>query len=626
MTEGKPISKSSSVLHSMLIKLKANEKVHSSSRQTSKFYTYTNDTDQNEGEDTAASPKLESTFEEQNNLDTTAKADSAESTDRNAADEDSETFTLESQLHKSSPVIYSRVERRKRASDLLTKEVEEDPSSNKSQPELEKVTEESELKEDISGSSSPLNESQPIKRLASFNRERKTEDPEPSNKDIHASKQSLGTISSKALENPNCKETRSASDPVKMSKRNNRTLSDPGRHYRADMDQLTTDLEQVNSTTQQMTVIKAESPGTPETTEGDSLKVKKKKKNIAQKLKAKFREKSSHDKSRGTSSFYCDEDITQSDISIEEAESPTPKEENSTKMKLMLNRTCTLRDFKLNLEPISLMDELFTGDEWTKFLPVKEKQIQEETTDQSQTESSCQSNETQSDNSVIIQNHQPSEDKNQSQSEADQTSVSDRALDEVREVQPRPTPNKPIYAVHKSLISNGAVKQKKCELPQYEHSTDDDVYDFVEVYMLPKNNAVVKDLPLDLPDIESIGVLDNSALKNRINLNKNRKHRPPKKKKKETSDMRRTSTFYTPVVDNSTNMDVPRLRSYSTSSSYPPRKTVTTSPSSSYKNSVFYPVLKPTPSCDTDVSPAADDEKQKAKEKSEKPKLWKVKN
>uniref|UniRef100_A0A3B1IU53 Uncharacterized protein n=1 Tax=Astyanax mexicanus TaxID=7994 RepID=A0A3B1IU53_ASTMX len=433
----------------------------------------------------------ESTFEEQNNLDTTAKADSAESTDRNAADEDSETFTLESQLHKSSPVIYSRVERRKRASDLLTKEVEEDPSSNKSQPELEKVTEESELKEDISGSSSPLNESQPIKRLASFNRERKTEDPEPSNKDIHASKQSLGTISSKALENPNCKETQSASDPVKMSKRNNRTLSDPGRHYRADMDQLTTDLEQVNSTTQQMTVIKAESPGTPETTEGDSLKVKKKKKNIAQKLKAKFREKSSHDKSRGTS-------------------------------------TCTLRDFKLNLEPISLMDELFTGDEWTKFLPVKEKQIQEETTDQSQTESSCQSNETQSDNSVIIQNHQPSEDKDQSQSEADQTSVSDRALDEVREVQPRPTPNKPIYAVHKSLISNGAVKQKKCELPQYEHSTDDDVYDFVEVYMLPKNNAVVK----DLPDIESIGVLDSSALKSRINLNKNRKHRPPKKKKK----------------------------------------------------------------------------------------------
>ncbi|KAI4881226.1 hypothetical protein NFI96_033464 [Prochilodus magdalenae] len=253
---------------------------------------------------------------------------------------------------------------------------------------------------------------------------------------------------------------------------------------------------------------------------------------------------------------------------------------------LQILRAFTLRDFKLNLEPINLLEEVFSGEEWARFLPDKESLSEADINSQPQPEISKQLDE------VLYQNLDTKQDisKNKDQSQPDIGQISDIPSDKVIPLRQRQGQSDSIiFAVPKALISNGAVKQRKSEVPQHDLSDEEDVYDFVEVYMLPKEDPLhmskAKDLPLDLSAVKSLGMLDNSALKSRIHLSKKRKHRPPKKRKKEKSKATPKSKFYTSW----TSMDLPDHISASTNSSS--------------VQSPFSNCTNPASSCDSEASP-----------------------
>lgn len=116
--------------------------------------------------------------------------------------------------------------------------------------------------------------------------------------------------------------------------------------------------------------------------------------------------------------------------------------------------------------------------------------ILEDTGGPSQTESSCQSEEVQ----AMKQN--PPGDREES--EEPEVGFTDGLSEEVSQSGGRHgRPSSIIFAVPKVLISNGALKQRRSEVPPVG-SHDNNIYDFVSVYMLRKDDASNNDPPLDL--------------------------------------------------------------------------------------------------------------------------------
>ncbi|XP_036430268.1 uncharacterized protein DDB_G0284459 [Colossoma macropomum] len=677
MTEGRQAIHTSSVLQSMLNRLKSNEKVKPPGLNTSKWYIHPKDTDQSTCEVTV--DKLESDFPRRDCSETTNDPQSLESTVRNAADEEitrNDTLGTDCQESRSSPSVLPEYERRKYTSNHLhdLMKEEQDPETNKGQLERENVRAEPGPEEETSGAESHFNSvkdsltqelslSHGPKQLSlpflgpsvtkgktvsmtepgptpstpplsnechlSFERDGKPKTQEPSVKDKHVAEQGLDSC--KTFENPISRPARSVSDPIRSEMRSDRYLSVPNSCSMADMDKADMHFAQANQIPKQTAMLKADILE-PVDYDGSKTQKKVKTENIIQKLAARLKEKNSQEQNSSSRTNHDDEEEARSVTSMEQAEPPvkfqpspplSPKEENSTAVHVRLQRTFTLRDFTLNLEPINLLEEVLTGEEWARFLSAKESPPQAETNAQLQTESSGQSDDVQSHGLVIKQ--KLSTKKDESHSDVDEISVSDIPLDKGSQSRQRQDkPHSVIFAVPKALITNAAVKQRRSEVPQYEPSNDDDVYDFVEVYMLPKeeplNKSKAKDLPLDVSAVKSLGVLDNSALKSRIHLNKKRMHRPPKKRKKEKPE--EFSKFYTSC----TPVDLPHhFRASTTSSSI---QSFTTSTSSAIASSVFYTnFTNRTPSCDSEAPIASTpaDEKQKAKEKVLKPKLWRLK-
>ncbi|KAF4090704.1 hypothetical protein AMELA_G00054040 [Ameiurus melas] len=219
--------------------------------------------------------------------------------------------------------------------------------------------------------------------------------------------------------------------------------------------------------------------------------------------------------------------------SLEETEPPPlpPKLRNLNNVHVQLQRNFTLKDFRLDLEPINLLEEICSGQEWAKFLPVKDSPPQTDAKDYSQTEDSNHSNDDDIGSQNAVMKLDLSADKEQSEISSNPASITDSQVDSVVQVK-RGTSDSPFSALPETPIRNVTGTQSTSnvsESVQFKGGEND----LMVVYMYDENDLTnVKDMPLDLSVVKSSGVLDNSALKSRIRLSKKRKHRPPGKTKK----------------------------------------------------------------------------------------------
>ncbi|XP_063075714.1 uncharacterized protein si:dkey-9i23.6 [Engraulis encrasicolus] len=257
------------------------------------------------------------------------------------------------------------------------------------------------------------------------------------------------------------------------------------------------------------------------------------------KLKGKWRQqqKAEEDEdSHEIESLYLEPDPVEETMDLCELQGPW---ENKT----CLQRTFTLRDFQLDLGSMSLMEDIFKGEEWSKYLPVRECPLLEEETDRSENGSLHSFDD----------NQQPATDKMNYDSKSNCHSGSARSGTENSDDQEKKTTEGDqedsgvetspyIYAIPKEELANPS-KEKTSLSSQQEDSGD--VYDYVE-YMFPmpanwkQHKTTLNNTPLDFSVIKPPELLDNSMLRSRISLAKKRKHRPIGKKKREKT----SSTFY----------------------------------------------------------------------------------
>lgn len=173
---------------------------------------------------------------------------------------------------------------------------------------------------------------------------------------------------------------------------------------------------------------------------------------------------------------------------------------------VFLSRRFTLKDFKLDLEPINLMEEIFSGSEWLSYLPSKESPSEKDTSDQSMTNDVLQPEKD-------IQLNVPLSTPEQDQSEDikdNQDSVSDPQEDnvakansdlDVKHVEQDPN----IFAIPKALLTSNAIKQRAgidCEPNKSE-----DICDRMDMYIIPRNDFPLmkrkaSDAPLDFSAVK----------------------------------------------------------------------------------------------------------------------------
>ncbi|XP_051557866.1 uncharacterized protein si:dkey-9i23.6 [Myxocyprinus asiaticus] len=284
---------------------------------------------------------------------------------------------------------------------------------------------------------------------------------------------------------------------------------------------------------------------------------KNKMKYLAQKLMARLKEK--HNKEHTGSKSINDSEEAQSlssmETEVEEAVSPPPVPPKKGKY-VFLERTFTLKDFKLNLEPIDLMEEIFIGEEWLKYLPSKATLPQKDTGEQSISEFPDNvlhpDMDTQVHKSLLTTEQDLSEDRQYNQSDTDQDNISITQLDNVSKVNRHlhvipVEPNANIFAIPKALLTNSVNNQRTSGLVCESYNSDV-INNCVGVYMIPKHDFRLLDrksqnVPLDFSTVKSLGLLDNSALKGRIRLSKKRPHRPPKRNKNVKTEKTNTK-FY----------------------------------------------------------------------------------
>ncbi|XP_067297308.1 uncharacterized protein si:dkey-9i23.6 isoform X2 [Pseudorasbora parva] len=272
--------------------------------------------------------------------------------------------------------------------------------------------------------------------------------------------------------------------------------------------------------------------------------VKNKMKNLTHKLMEKLKEKqyleddSKSIQDSGEEAAKCLNSMEmEMEMEVEAPDIPPPLPPKKGKY-VFLARTFTLKDFKLNLEPINLMEEIFTGNEWLNYLPSKTGPVENDTSDQPMAYDVLQKEQ---DTQLNIPRLTPQLDQSEV-SKNDQDHVSDAQQDNVAKVnsdlQVKQDSN--TFAIPKAMLANNAIKQMVSGIDC--KSKKDDIYDCLDMYIIPKNDLQLKkrkslDAPLmDFSAIKSFELLDNSALKSRIRLSKKRPHKPPKKVKKEKSN------------------------------------------------------------------------------------------
>ncbi|ROI47861.1 hypothetical protein DPX16_16284 [Anabarilius grahami] len=272
--------------------------------------------------------------------------------------------------------------------------------------------------------------------------------------------------------------------------------------------------------------------------------VKNKMKNLTHKLMEKLKEKRDCEQADSKSIQDSGEEEAQClnsmEMEVEAAEFPPPLPPKKGKY-VFLERKFTLKDFKLDLEPINLMEEIFTGKEWLNYLPSKTSPAEKDTSDQTMTNDVVQ---TEKDTQLNIPLLTPEQDKSED-IKNNQEDVSDAQQDNVAEVNSdshvRQVKDAKTFAIPKALLTNNAIKQMSYGM-DCESKKSGDIYDRLDMYIIPKNDLPLMKgkssdaPPMDFSAVKSFELLDNSALKSRIRLSKKRPHKPPKKVKTDKSN------------------------------------------------------------------------------------------
>nr|XP_055060883.1 uncharacterized protein si:dkey-9i23.6 isoform X1 [Misgurnus anguillicaudatus]XP_055060884.1 uncharacterized protein si:dkey-9i23.6 isoform X1 [Misgurnus anguillicaudatus] len=269
--------------------------------------------------------------------------------------------------------------------------------------------------------------------------------------------------------------------------------------------------------------------------------MKSKLKTLTLKLMEMLKENRSREHNDSKNSQDCVEEEIESVNSMEvELEASSPPSLPPKKGRYVrLERTFTLKDFKLDLEPINLMDEIFTGEEWLPFLPSKTSQTDQDAGDMNRPEEYAQIHVSQ----PTTKQNQPEDNRLDKKQHINNTEETISELDSVTKV------NNNIYAkevgsdgdiiaIPKALLINPAKQQGVCGIFQ-----SGDVFDCRGKYVIPKQDFMLmkrksEDVSFDFSAVQSSGLLDNSALKSRIRLSKKRPHRPPKKHRKLKPDFK----------------------------------------------------------------------------------------
>lgn len=279
-------------------------------------------------------------------------------------------------------------------------------------------------------------------------------------------------------------------------------------------------------------------------------------KTITQKMVGMLKEKPNRvctDSKSSQDSVEEPQSLSSVEMEVEERVSPPPLPPKRG-IYVHFKRTFTLRDFKLNLEPINLMEEIFTEEEWLPYLPSKtsppqkdampenvlrpdkdaELHVPQMTAEQNQTENSTDNHSDVKRDIINKTDETVSHPKNK---------IKDNSHLHVREAEP----NAKIFAIPKALLTNAAQQQRPCRI-SCEPKNSDDVYDCMGIFMIPKCDFLLTgrrslDVFLDFSTVKSSELLDSSALKSRIYLSKKRHHRPPKKYRKKKAQ-RINSKFY----------------------------------------------------------------------------------
>lgn len=168
--------------------------------------------------------------------------------------------------------------------------------------------------------------------------------------------------------------------------------------------------------------------------------------------------------------------------------------------RLYFGRAITFRDFKLDLCSMDLMEEIFTGEEWSKYLPVQEYPSLKLETDQSQTSSlhSCDDNEL----SVTANLDHGSRPKSYSGSgHSCENIAKQQNVIEGHKDDPGVESNIYIYAVPPEEVANPPETRTN---PSCSQDESGDIYDYVE-YMVP--------MPLNWKNSKPIPFLDFSVIK-----------------------------------------------------------------------------------------------------------------
>ncbi|XP_062334601.1 uncharacterized protein si:dkey-9i23.6 [Osmerus eperlanus] len=181
----------------------------------------------------------------------------------------------------------------------------------------------------------------------------------------------------------------------------------------------------------------------------------------------------------------------------------------------------SLSSFRLFYNPTSLVEEIFTGDEWSSYLLVNSNPSSSQFTGQSEVETQplCGGDQQESGPvpPLIISDH--SDEGNHSSTmdlpdyeimcQYEEGALVDKQRDAAQEELNNEWRGRDIGIIPKAVLANGAKQQK---VPVSKLKTED-IYDNI-----------------DLSCVKSLGVLDSSPQKHRIYLSRKRKSRRPRKK------------------------------------------------------------------------------------------------
>ncbi|XP_035645132.1 uncharacterized protein si:dkey-9i23.6 isoform X1 [Oncorhynchus keta] len=275
--------------------------------------------------------------------------------------------------------------------------------------------------------------------------------------------------------------------------------------------------------------------------------------------------------------------------------------------------------FKFNFSPISLVDEILTGEEWSPFLSIKDSPApllsvyQSEAAsqhggdkgDQLKTEPEFRlPNDVQHNHEDI--GHSLYEDVHFSQSSSKEI-VDNQSDNRQQEVDNNNDTGADAIAVIKPkiLLDNDAAEESELD---HSRPISKDIHDSKS----PIRNQS-KD-HLDFSCVKSLGVLDSSAQKHKIHLSKKRKHRLPGLKTRKTFKIRRTA-IKAPEIKFLKPSPPPTL----SPTSLPSSSSSCSSPSYVFPSSVFYSIPPSAEEHDPGTTPTQGNFSVKTTESSRKP-------